>query len=94
MDILKDKSSRKFIPEIDEVLTEKWYSPSCWYKVLHPEDKQRVQEVPQERIGDSDRGSVAVPFFIVRRIPYLLSLDGRETLFPVIKLTTPNIRVL
>ena len=23
MDILKDKSSRKFIPEIDEVLTEK-----------------------------------------------------------------------
>ena len=52
MDILKDKSSRKFIPEIDEVLTEKWYSPSCWYKVLHPEDKQRVQEVPQESVVD------------------------------------------
>ena len=37
---------------------------------------------------------VAVPFFIVRRTPYLLRLDGRESLFPIIKLTTPNISVL
>ena len=37
---------------------------------------------------------LAVPFFIVRRIPYLLRLDGRESLFCIIKLTTPNISVL
>ena len=37
---------------------------------------------------------MAVPFFVVRRIPYLLRLDGRETLFPIIKLTTQNICVL